>query len=484
MTSARTKLILTLSMILVSGFFATSYFFYTESKAKIRTTIIEQNLPLSRDNIYSEIQRDMARPIFVSSLMANDTFLKDWVISGEQDLEKIKKYLGEIRSRYNFSSAFFVSDLTRNYYHDKGILKQISFSDSHDVWFYQFKARAKPYELDVDTNEAAKNRLTVFINHRLTDYQGRFIGVVGIGLEFSRISVLLDQYKHRYDRDVYMVDGGGLVQVHSDQSRIEAQSIYDVPGLNHLADQILGQLDAPEFYEYDREGRHILLTSRYVSDLGWFLMVEQDETQALASLKQTLMKNIFISVSITLITLVFTTLVINHYQKQLETMAMEDPLTRAYNRNEFERRFKYMTDKNRRGARKLSMILLDIDHLKRINDTHGHIGGDLVIRKVAHIAADTIRSQDLLVRWGGDEFIILILAGIDTARQVAERIRKDVTGHQFDFNSGRADSQPTVSVSCGVAPYAPGQSLDELLQNADRAMYLAKNQGRNTVVPS
>lgn len=482
MVSTRTKLILILSLILVSGFSATSYFFYTESRRNIRKTIIEQNLPLSRDNIYSEIQRDMARPIFVSSLMANDTFLKDWVISGEKDPEQIRRYLQEIRNRYHFSSAFFVSDATRNYYHASGILKQISFSDSHDIWFYQFKAGKKDYQLDIDTNEAARNTLTIFINHRLLDYQGRFLGVVGVGLDFSRISVLLDDYKQRYNRNVYMVDAKGLVQVHTDQALIQNRSIYDVPGLNRLADTLLGQFKAPNFYEYDLKDRHILLTSRYVAELDWFLMVEQDETQALSSLNATLMRNIAISIAITLITLLFTALVINHYQKQLEAMAMEDPLTRAYNRNEFERRFKLMTEKNRRSAMDLSMILMDIDHLKTINDTHGHLQGDRVIREVARIAAAAIRPQDLLVRWGGDEFIILILADVDTARQVAERIRAGVANIQISLKGSVGEPGSGASISCGIAAYVSGQSLDGFLKTADRAMYQAKASGKNAVV--
>ena len=482
MISTRTKLILALSLIMVSGFFATSYIFYTESKAKIHNTIIQQNLPLSRDNIYSEIQRDMARPIFVSSLMANDTFLKDWVLSGETDLEKIKKYLKEIKERYGFSSAFFVSDTSGNYYIDKGILKNISFADSHDVWYYQFKAGEKDYELVVDTNQADKNILTIFINHRLEDYKGNFIGAVGVGLDFSRVAVLLKDYKARYDRNVYLVDKKGTVEVHTDPAKVKTQSIYDIEGLASLAVEILSHFDAPQLYAYDHENRHLLLTSRYVSDLGWFLMVEQDETAALSSLKHTLVKNICISALITLITLVFATLVINHYQKRLEAMAIKDPMTRAYNRNEFKRRFRFMTEKNRRSANTLSMIMLDIDHLKCINDTYGHIAGDEVIRKVARTADAAIRNQDLLVRWGGDEFIILILGSLATARDVAERIRIGVMDYDFGFEVPVNGQKEKVSVSCGITPYIKGQDLDEFLGNADRAMYQAKTEGKNTVV--
>jgi len=83
--SIRTKLILVLSLILLSGFLLTNVISYQSSKKSVKTSIIENSLPLARDNIYSEIQKDLTRPIFVSSLMANDTFLKDWVLGGEKN---------------------------------------------------------------------------------------------------------------------------------------------------------------------------------------------------------------------------------------------------------------------------------------------------------------------------------------------------------------------------------------------------------------
>ncbi len=102
----RTRLILVLTLILLSGFFITNVISYRASKRQIHSSIIENSLPLARDNIYSEILRDLARPIFVSSLMANDTFLKDWVKTGENQPAQIIRYLTEIRKKYGFFSSF------------------------------------------------------------------------------------------------------------------------------------------------------------------------------------------------------------------------------------------------------------------------------------------------------------------------------------------------------------------------------------------
>lgn len=474
-------MIVLLSVILLSGFFITNVISYQSSKRQIHFSIVENSLPLARDNIYSEIQRDLARPIFVSSLMANDTFLKDWVRAGEKQTDQIIRYLKEIQERYGFFSSFFVSDITGNYYHYKGILKQIHPKVDHDIWYYRFKQKNVGYNLDVDTNEAEKNHLTIFINHRLTSDDGRFLGVVGVGLDFDRVASLLDDYKARYDRNVYMASSDGIIQVHTDQSKILTASIFEQPGLGEIAPAIMAAGTQPALFEYDANGNHILLTSRFVEELDWYLLVEQDETLALKSIQNTFVQNFFIGLGITLITILFAMLVINYFQHQLEIMATTDKMTKAYNRREFERRFHFQTDANRRKNMDLSIILFDIDRLKELNDTRGHLAGDQVIKEIASIAAATIRDNDMLVRWGGDEFIILTPEKTEQALSIARRLLEAVQAH--DFSAGLSqDGSFQISISCGVAGYGEEDTLDTLIARADKALYQAKDQGRNRVV--
>lgn len=481
--SIRTKLILILSVILLTGFFLTNVISYRASKQSVRTSIIDNSLPLARDNIYSEIQRDLTRPIFVSSLMANDTFLKDWVLAGEKDPVLIQKYLLEIKEQYDFFTSFFVSEGSQTYYHFKGALKTIRPDDLQDRWYYDFKQMNQDYHLNVDQNEAEQNHLTVFINHRLMGYDNRFLGAVGVGLDFDRVATLLDHYQQKYNRNVYMVSPDGLIQVHTDKSKIATLSIFDIPGMESIAKEILDSHTGPSFFEYDSRKNHILLTTRFIPELGWFLLVEQDETQALKSIKSSLVQNFFISLVITLTTIVFAILVINYFQKQLESMATTDKLTQAYNRNEFERRFQFMTDLNRRKSVEMSMILFDIDGLKEVNDTFGHLFGDHVLKEVSQIAALAIRHNDLLVRWGGDEFVLLIFSSLGQTRQIAQRLRAAVENHDFytrlHGNPGRAEK--SVTVSCGLARYREKESLDAWIMRADEALYAAKAKGKNCI---
>ncbi len=141
-------------LILTIGFTSTTGLSYYLTREFVLNKALNETLPLVSENIYTEIMEDLIDPIKTSSLMANDTFLINWVKTGEQNLEEIVDYLNLIRQEYGFSSSFLVSDLTHNYYTPEGILKQISPQDPHDIWYYIFKDLNKKTDLDVDTNQA------------------------------------------------------------------------------------------------------------------------------------------------------------------------------------------------------------------------------------------------------------------------------------------------------------------------------------------
>jgi diguanylate cyclase (GGDEF)-like protein len=462
------------------GFTLTNINNYRVSTRSLHKNIVEHSLPLTRDNIYSEIQADLVRPIFISSLMANDTFLKDWSLAGERDLSKITRYLQEIRKRYGFFTTFFVSEQTGHYYHFNGILKQVSRQDAHDVWYYDFKAMNKPYDLTVDTNEAANNSLTIFINHRLNDYEGNLLGVTGVGLKMGMVANLLKSYRERYGRDIYLVNDDGLIKVHKDQSLVDRVNIADQAGLRQIADQALRINPAKSFFEFNRDGRKILLTSRYLPEFEWFLFVEQDETRSLASIRRAFFSNMLFDLWIIATTLGIAAYTVNRFQNRLEKMATTDKLTGACNRREFDRHFDAAVYLHKRQDAPFSVILFDIDDFKAINDEAGHMAGDQVLQKISRLAGGAVRQQDVVVRWGGDEFVLLIHNKLAQAGQVANRLRDQLYGRDLlpDF----PEHSGLVTISCGIVSYASGETLDQLMMRADAALYEAKKQGKNRAV--
>jgi diguanylate cyclase (GGDEF)-like protein/hemerythrin-like metal-binding protein len=159
----------------------------------------------------------------------------------------------------------------------------------------------------------------------------------------------------------------------------------------------------------------------------------------------------------------------------LEQLASTDLLTSAWNRRHFDQVMEGEIHRSSRYGHPMTLILLDIDHFKRVNDTFGHAVGDQVIREVANRIRSAIRLSDSLTRWGGEEFIILMPnTGLSSAAMLAERIRESVGLRDFEGIG-------PITASLGVAEFIPSEPRDAWLDRADRAMYRAKELGRNRI---
>lgn len=165
--------------------------------------------------------------------------------------------------------------------------------------------------------------------------------------------------------------------------------------------------------------------------------------------------------------------------RQVKSMADHDGLTGIANRRRFEERLEEEARRHGRYELPLSLILLDIDHFKRINDTHGHQTGDAVLRGVAGLLAESLRVTDFPARYGGEEFaVILPHTSREQALLLAERIRERVAQREF----GQSGTQVRLTVSAGVSALGSGEGGLDLVSLADQALYLAKDGGRNRVV--
>jgi diguanylate cyclase (GGDEF)-like protein len=165
----------------------------------------------------------------------------------------------------------------------------------------------------------------------------------------------------------------------------------------------------------------------------------------------------------------------------LETLVVTDPLTGVYNRRHFNEVIEFEFRRSARASHPLTLIMVDVDHFKRFNDTFGHQAGDEILRHVAQVLEDTIRTTDILARYGGEEFVLLLL---DTPGKVAEAIGEKlrVSLESYSFPVGRNKPLAQVTVSVGVASFPEdADNSEDLLERADRAMYAAKAAGRNCV---
>jgi len=176
---------------------------------------------------------------------------------------------------------------------------------------------------------------------------------------------------------------------------------------------------------------------------------------------------------------------VSELKVQLDSVRKEsrtDPLTGIANRKTFDVELQAAIDDATANGSSVALLMCDIDHFKRFNDTWGHPTGDQVLRLVANCLQENVKGRDTAARYGGEEFAVIVRqTGIGGAVSLADQIRSTVEGKKL-VKKSTGDILGTITISIGVARLAPDDSVETLVQRADRCLYCAKNTGRNRVV--
>lgn len=160
----------------------------------------------------------------------------------------------------------------------------------------------------------------------------------------------------------------------------------------------------------------------------------------------------------------------------LQSAATIDLLTGLLNRRELTTRFRIERSRAERHDNLFALIIIDIDHFKQINDTHGHLAGDQVLKELARTLSTSLRAEDICGRWGGEEFLLILpKTDLATAAVVAEKLRATVEAKTIPWEG----QMIRLTISLGVAPFRRGMNMEECLHPADEALYRAKSNGRN-----
>ena len=160
----------------------------------------------------------------------------------------------------------------------------------------------------------------------------------------------------------------------------------------------------------------------------------------------------------------------------MEKIAYTDRLTRIYNRWELEHKINEAIKLSKNDHKPISLIYMDIDHFKHVNDTYGHDVGDMVLRATVDLIKDNLQSQHVFGRWGGEEFLYLLPdADLDEARDFAEKLRMQVEDNSYVVVRH-------VTMSFGVTTISEDDDMASFVKRADEALYIAKESGRNRVV--
>lgn len=475
--AANYRLLGWITLILVGGFLTTSAAAFFASRDAIEHSISEQALPLTGDIIYSGLQKDILYPVFISSMMSQDARVREWIAGGDKNEREITNYLNDIKGKYGTVASFFGSDASRKLYHTYGPPDELIEGRAQDAWFFRIKAmhNAK-YETNVDVETQYSGQPTLFINHRVLDPKGKFVGVAGVAITLDTMNQVLARYQTRFGRNIYFVDDQGKVVLSGTTLRDDELSLASRSGIKDIAPAILNRSTTPTSLAYRTGKSDVLVNSRYLPEVNWYLVVEQNVSGNIKPLTRIFAINFGISFGVMLLVLIVTLLTVNRYQRHLHKIATTDALTGLLNRQALAVLFRQSTLVSKRSGRPLSAILFDIDHFKSVNDAFGHMAGDSVIRQVADIAVDVVRESDVVTRWGGEEYLVLLGdCTLSQAITIAETLRKRVAEHDFGLGSDKV----RVTISLGVAQYHNNESENSFFTRTDDALYGAKHGGRN-----
>ncbi len=472
----KTKVVTIIAGLLLSVSIASSVINYRKNVNDTQAQLLNTSLPLSVDNIYTEVQQRMIDPLLVSSLMAHDTFLRDWIMRGENDIDGVVRYLAEIQQKYNVFTTFLVSDKTKKYYHSRGVIDTINKENSADVWYFRFKDKSEPYEINLDYNSNLSDSLIMFINYKVMNYKKEMIGVTGVGVKIMNIEEMLGSFKSKYKYDVYFVSQNGEITLFS-KGLNKRGNIANIEGLKDIKKGIFN--GGQSHFEYQDEDNEYLLNTKYIEKLKLYLFVEINKKEYMGELQKTFYINLLISLLVTALVTLIIVYTINIYQKQLVEMASEDSLTKLANRRRFDELFEKFYKLYKKGVNKLTLVLIDIDDFKRVNDDFGHLVGDQVLIRISEILKAELRNSDIITRWGGEEFAILFVdVSLENTVQIAQNIC-DATREDKILNEllGRQ-----LTLSIGVGELNSLESQDGLVYKVDIALYEAKRKGKNQVI--
>lgn len=470
----RRRLTLILVVILALAFATVSLVSYLAARGSLEAALVDRELPLASRVVEAELQRELARPYQMALMMASNTFMRDWLAGGEAAPERMVGYLRDIRDRNGVVSSFLVSEASRTYYHADGVLKRVSPEVPIDQWYFRVRAMREPYELNIDHDSARPNSLVAFLNYRIVDADGRFLGATGVGLGMDHLRARLHELSSLYQKRLYLTDRDGLIRMAGGDGPPQGR-IRDLPGLALIADRVL--TPGGGNFRYVREDREIFLYVRYLPEVRMYLFVEGGADEA-ASVRRALYFGIALWLAVVLVTMVLTDLTVRRFRRRLEVMATVDHLTGLMNRQAFEQACLSRLEAARRGGYPVTLVMADLDYFRQINDRYGHSGGDRLLREIAGLLRRETRDDDLICRWGGEEFLFLFdRCDALEAERLAERLRCGLLAHEF-----RQGGRPLrVTMSMGLATAVPGDTLQRLIERADRALFIAKDVGRNRV---
>ena len=452
------------SLIFILGFVTINILHFEADSRTFQKKLFDSILPTSADYISAYIESFNSKYALLSKVLAAETDPDSFIINGREDSRAVITRLRDISEKTSVKTTGYISFLTDKYYDSNGTVLELDYNSERDSWITEFLnsgADTKSTFYDPEDNE---HLFAIYNDVKISGKEGSVDAIFGLGVSFG--SATEDINKAGENKTIFFIDTSGMIKF---PSNMRGKNIYD----RYIIDRNNYELSSHNHSQYENviylseDNKKVVFYSEYISFLGKFMIIELDITEIYDDLKTQFLSSFIAGLILSAGIVIGNIFILNHSNNRHFKKAYKDPLTGCYNRRFLDHCFSGSRTGFSTGS--TSLITLDIDHFKEINDKRGHLEGDVILKTVASVAQSCVRDKDAVIRWGGDEFILLVKADIDDTFRIAERIRSELY------------LKTAVSITAGVTSIGKDDIFETAMERADSALYKAKNEGRNRV---
>ena len=414
------------------------------------------------------IVEELMKPLHISQTLVKAKELHDLMGAAVIDEEQIFITLKRMHNEFNLN-FFIASENSRVQYNSDG--SKIELVEGEVDWYFRYKAQSTDAMADIGQWQNPQ----FYIDLKVYDENHQFLGVFGVGKALKGFTEVFNEYKKAYGYDFIFVDQNNDITLTSDPELqvqgVTFKNLRDLgwfAALNKEQQQSLNNLLLPI------DGKESLIAELNIQPFDWTLYL----ITPLQSRQTDISRGFIISI-VTLLAIIFGLflLIYNllyYFKKDIQKIKQIDILTEIPNRSNVTLKFEeFMYEKQ-----SVSLVLIDLDNFTPINETHGRKAGDIVLRQVALMLSTEIRDKDILGRWAGGEFILLMPdTGPHEAAEICQKLCDKLAA--MTITTGTTSIQ--ITGSFGISFTAISRGMSEVISAADDALFAAKRDGRNVV---
>lgn len=415
------------------------------------------------------IVEQLMKPLHISQTLAKAKELID-LMSGETlRQDEVFEILQRMHTEFDLN-FFIASENSRVQYNSDG--QTIALIEGQVDWYFRYKAQPQTAMADIGQYQDPQ----FYIDLKIYGEDNKFLGVFGVGKSLNSFLEIFGEYKDTYGYDFIFVDENKDITLTSDPDLlvqgIKFKNLADLEWYQTLSEE--QQQNSLNNLLLQVDGQDSLIAELNIRPFDWTLYL----ITPLQSRQTEISQGFIFSVVILLVVIFGLFLLIYnllyYFKLDMQKVTQIDVLTEIANRSNVTLKFEQlMYDKQ-----SVSLVLIDLDNFRPINETHGRQAGDIVLRQVAKMLQNEIRATDILGRWGGEEFILLMPdTGPHEATELARKLRDKLAA--MTITTGSTSIQ--ITASFGVSFTAVSRTLSEVISAADDALFVAKREGRNAV---